>query len=232
VSKLDNVVTLANPYGKVVQNFKGVDVALNMRLPKTLLQGGLSSGRELYDFCGIVAQLPETLISGTVKTPAAYCHQQQPFLTQVKLIGSYQLPWALSVAATYQNNYNTTSIAPNLLPGQPRMGIAASYVATNAQIVPSLGRNLAAGANGNATVNVVTPGTLWGGRVQQLDLRLGRTFRTGRTSIKAMVDLYNALNTNVVTAFNTQYGTTGTAWLTPVAILPARLMKLGVQLDF
>ena len=42
----------------------------------------------------------------------------------------------------------------------------------------------------------------------------------------------NALNTNVVTALNYTYGTTGAAWLQPIAILPARLLKLGVQIAY
>jgi hypothetical protein len=232
VSRLDNVTTLAKNYGKVSQNFKGIDVAINLRLSNALLQGGVSSGREMYDFCDTVAKVPERLISGSTKVPADQCHQEQPFLTQVKLIGSYQLPWAWSVSATYQNNYNTTSVAPNLLPGQPRMGIQANYVATNAVIAPNLGRNLSAGANANATINVVTPGTVWGDRVQQLDARVARTFKAGRASIKAMFDMYNLTNTNTITAYNNTYGTNGGAWLTPVAILPARLLKVGVQIDY
>jgi hypothetical protein len=112
------------------------------------------------------------------------------------------------------------------------MGIQANYVATNAVIAPNLGRNLSAGANANATINVVTPGTVWGDRVQQLDARVARTFKAGRASIKAMFDMYNLTNTNTITAYNNTYGTNGGAWLTPVAILPARLLKVGVQIDY
>jgi hypothetical protein len=232
VSRVDNLTTLASNYGDIHQDFRGIDGTLNVRLARALLQGGLSSGRELYDFCDVVAKLPAMLISGTTKTPADQCRQQQPMLTQVKLLGSYDLPWALNIAVAYQNSYNTTSINPNLNPGAPRMGIAANYVATNAVIAPSLGRNLSAGANANATINIATPGTMWGDRLQQLDLRLVRTFRAGRGSIKAMVDLYNALNVNTIHTFNYTYGTNGAAWLRPLGVLQARLVKLGVQIDY
>ena len=112
------------------------------------------------------------------------------------------------------------------------MGIQSNVVFTNAQIAPSLGRNLSAGANATAIINVVQPGSQWGDRIQQLDLRLGRTFKVGKASMKAMADLYNTLNSNTVTALNYTYGTTGAAWLTPIAILPARLFKLGIQIDY
>jgi hypothetical protein len=47
-----------------------------------------------------------------------------------------------------------------------------------------------------------------------------------------MLDLYNALNTNVITGYINAYGTDGAAWLQPIAVLPARLVKVGIQLDF
>jgi hypothetical protein len=233
VSAVKNVTTLASNYGGATQNYKGVDLNLNVRVPKLMVQGGLNTGRELYDFCGLLALDPGILISGSTKTPASQCHQEQPWLTQVKLIGSYELPWALSLSAAYQNSYNTTSTAPNLLPGAPRMGIQGSVVFNNAQIAPSLGRNLAAGATATTNVNVVTPGTMWGARLQQLDIRFSRTFKAGpKARIKAMVDLYNALNSDTITSYNNTYGTTGSSWLTPVAIINPRLMKLGVQIIY
>jgi hypothetical protein len=232
VSRVDNVVTAASNYGKVTQNYKGLDFAMLLRLPKARLQGGVNTGRELYDFCDTVGKVPERMISGTTKVPADQCHQEQPFLTQVKLIGTYQLPWALGVSAAYQNSANTTSTAPNLNEGQPRMGIAANWVATNAEVTPSLGRNLSAGPNATTTINVLTPGTMWGDRLQQLDLRFDRSFKVGRTSLKAMFDIYNTLNVNTVVALNNTYGTNGASWLQANAILPARLLKVGVQVDF
>jgi hypothetical protein len=180
----------------------------------------------------VVDALPEMLVSGSNRVARDNCSQVQPFLTQVKFIGTYQLPWALSVAATYQNSYNTTATAPNINPGAPRMGISATYVASNAQVVPSLGRTLSAGANANVNVNVVEPGTMWGSRLQQVDLRFGRTFKVGRGSFKAMVDLYNALNANDEVAYNNTYGTNGATWLSPLAILPGRLVKLGIQINY
>jgi hypothetical protein len=167
VGRVDNLRTLANNYGNVYQNYKGFDVAVNLRLSKALLQGGLSSGRELFDDCDIIPHLPEL----SPNSPADQCRNVQPMLTQVKLIGSYQLPWALSLSATYQNAYNTTTTNPNINPGAPRMGIGANYVARNPEIAPELGRNLSAGANATASINVVTPGTMWGERLQQVDFR-------------------------------------------------------------
>ena len=79
--------------------------------------------------------------------------------------------------------------------------IAASYVASNAEVVPSLGRNLAGDAR-NITVNIVEPGTMYGERLTQVDLRVGKIFRVGGLRTTASLDLYNALNANPVLSQN------------------------------
>jgi hypothetical protein len=234
VSLVRNVTTLASNYGGITQNYKGLDVSVKLRLSKALLQGGVNSGRELYDLCGVVGAAPAILISGSTKTPADYCHQQQPFLTQVKLLGSYTLPWELDVSATYQNSYNTGSTATNFGFGfsAPRTGLAANYLATNAQIAPSLGRNLSAGATATASINLVTPSTLFWDRIQSIDLRFARTFKVQRVSLRGLLDVYNLTNANTTFLLNQNYGTNGATWLQPLQVLAPRLVKLGVQASF
>jgi len=56
----------------------------------------------------------------------------------------------------------------------PGPQILATAVVPNAQIAPSLGRNLAAGANATATVQLVAPGTQFGDRLNQVDFRVQR----------------------------------------------------------
>jgi len=235
VSLVDNFTTRANE-GDIKQNFKGIDTSLRLRLPKTLVQGGVTWGRELYDICQVTARVPELLISGTTKIPADQCRQVQPYLAQVKFLATYELPWALSLAGTYQNSNNSGAAATNFGfgfgSGAPRMGISASYLATNATIAPALGRNLSAGPNATANVNLVTPGTLWGDRIQSIDLRVARTFRISRVSLKGMVDAYNVTNANTSFVLNQTYGTNGAIWLQPLQILAPRLVKLGIQVDF
>src|SRR5207253_11490792 len=111
-----------------------------------------------------------------------YCHVEPPFLTQVKLLGAYTLPARVEIAATFQS-----------IPGN---SISANYIATNAEIAPTLGRNLASGPNGTVTVNLVAPGTMFTDRINQLDLRFARTFTHNRTKIKGVFDVYNFLNGN------------------------------------
>ena len=112
--------------------------------------------------------------------------------TQGKLSGLFPLPYQFQVALTYQN-----------LPGIP---FYASFVATNAQIAPSLGRNLAAEPNATVTIPLIAPETQYEARIQQLDLRFSRSFRISGKLIEPQLDIYNELNASPILSVNNSYG--------------------------
>ena len=134
---------------------------MNARLQNgVLLQGGVSTGKTVTDNCEIVAQLPESLLSAQALGAAnanswmsqQYCHQESPFLTQVKLIGSYIVPRIdVIVSGTFQS-----------VPGPQ---VLANYNAPNSEVAPVLGRPLAGGAP-NITLQLVDPGTSLRGAAQ------------------------------------------------------------------
>jgi hypothetical protein len=226
---VNNQVTLASRYGDQTQVYNGVDVTFSDRFGKGgLLTGGVGTGRTVTDNC-FAANSPQVTVVPSVNAPATatravqgYCHVTPPWSagTQVKFSAVYPLPWDFQAAATFQN-----------LPGAPR---SAQYVATNAQIAPSLGRNLAAcpatgACNATVLIDVVPFQTLFEDRLTQLDLRFNKAVRMGRTRLQGNVDIYNVLNANAITGVNTRYGG---AWLLPVQLMGGRLFKFGAQLDF
>ena len=207
----DNLITTSANYGSQIEHWNGVDLTIEARLAKARLQGGVSTGKTVTDTCEILAELPEINPAG-----GPYCRQETPFLTQVKLGGSYTLPWDVQLSGTVQSFRSNP--------------IAASGTFTNAQISPSLGRVLTTGVT--TSIQLIQPGTLYNPRYTQLDLRFAKTIAVGRTRVKGMVDLYNAMNANTVLDVNTAYATTGANWLVPTQIALARFVKLGVQIDF
>ena len=66
-------------------------------------------------------------------------------------------------------------------------------------------------------------------RINQLDLRLTKIFRRGRTRVQGMFDIYNIFNCNAVISEITRLGPT---FRTPTLILGGRLLRFGVQVDF
>jgi hypothetical protein len=221
--RADNYVTYAKNYGNAINHWNGFDITFNARPRSGLtLQGGTSTGRTSTDNCAIVKELPELLLgalnvgeaNANVWQPASNCHQAGNFVTQAKLIASYLVPRIdVQIAATYQN-----------LPGPQ---LLANYTAVNTVVAPSLGRNLSGNA-ANIVVNLVEPGTMYGERMNELDLRIGKILRYGRVRTTASIDLYNALNANPALTESRAYAT----WRRPQNILGARFLELVLKFDF
>jgi hypothetical protein len=208
--QVQNLVDLSSTFGKHTEIYNGVDTVFRSRFGKQgLLQGGFSIGRSVIDNCAVIDS-PQAARPGFCKTVPPWSAN-----SQVKVAAVYPLPWNVQVAGTYQN-----------LPGVP---ILATYTATNAEIKPSLGRDLAAGPNGTATIDLVAPGTMYDNRINQIDLRFTKGFRFGKSRLQAMADIYNITNANTVTGVVTAYGP---AWLRATQVMGGRLFKFGAQVDY
>jgi hypothetical protein len=207
----DNYVTFAKEYGKQIRHWNGVDLSVNVRAGGGLtLQGGLSTGRTSTDNCEIIEQLPEVSPS----TPRDYCHVDAKFLTQAKFLASYPIPVVdVQVSGSFQS-----------IPG---LEILANYVASSAQVAQSLGRPLA-GGEANVTVNLIEPGTMYGERLNQLDVRLAKILRFGGRSTSLNLDIFNVLNGNAVTTESSAWGN----WRRPTNTLLGRNLKISAQYSF
>ena len=71
----------------------------------------------------------------------------------------------------------------------------------------------------NLTLNLVEPGKLFGERLNQLDLRIAKLLRAGRTRTSVNFDLYNAFNASTVLAENATYsGAALNQWRVPTTV--------------
>jgi hypothetical protein len=118
----------------------------------------------------------------------------------------------------------------------PGANYNANVTYTSAQIAPSLGRPLSGGA-ASVTLNLAPPNSLFGDRVNQMDVRAGKILKFGQKRLQANFDLYNVFNASPVVTFNSTYGTFGSAtagsvYRQPTQILDGRLAKFSVQFDF
>jgi hypothetical protein len=218
---VDNFVTLSDKYGKQTEMWHGFDVTMSARPRNGLLvQGGISVGKTTRDMCEIRAKLPEmnvtpvTSISPNPVNP--FCHTETPFLNQIKWLASYTIPVVdLQVSGTFQSF------------DAPQNGISANYVATSAAVASSLGRPLA-GNTANVTVPLVEPLALYGDRVNQFDVRVGKLLRMAGVRTRLALDVFNALNAAPVMTENPNYA----AFRRPTSIMSARFAKITFQVDF
>ena len=214
----DVLTTSAGNFGGERETWDGIDITVDARIDNLLLQGGVSTGRRSADYCDLVSLVPESAPAHALdgdSDPIEHCNRSENWLTQVKLLGSYTLPYDIQVAATLQSQ-----------PGPERLALRNFSAADTVSNRPHV-------LFGSAVeLNMVEPGSSYGERFNQVDFRLTKIFDLGGARFRAMFDLYNLFNANAVTIEQAGYGNNGEGWLDAINIMPGRLAKFAFQLDF
>ncbi len=189
------------------RTYNGVDFTFNARLSNgATLLGGTSTGKLHTVTCDVA---DPNMLRG--------CDAEQPFRTQFKLTGTYPLPYAFRFSAVFQSMPGVLETRTASNDGD----VVVNYI-VNRTIVPTL--TLA-----QVSTRLNEPGTDFLDRNNQLDLSMTRDFRVGRFVVKPQLDLFNVFNvspvTNQVTTFGSQLGQ-------PLTILPGRLLRFGIRLNY
>ena len=153
----------------------------------------------------------------SINRTSPWCHVDTGLITRLTGLGSWMIPKVeVQVAGTFRSDQGGA--------------LAALWAVPNAEIQKTLGRPLSNSAT-TATVNLVQPGTMYGDRVNEIDLRFAKILRVGRTRTNVGVDLYNIINASPVLTYNQNY-VPGGSWLTPTAVLQPRFLKFSATFDF
>jgi hypothetical protein len=215
----ENVVSLAGDYGKWSQVADSVNFNVTAR-PRNglMLQGGFNAGTTNIDRCQVRAELPEMNVPLTTISPTSpWCAYSTEFF-RFTALGSYTIPRIdVQIAGAMRSDQGGD--------------LAANWAAPNSATV-GLNRPFAGVAGTTVPVNLIEPGTLYGDRVNQIDLRFAKILRFGRTRTNVGVDIYNIGNVNPVLTYNQAYNPATTAWLTPNSVLQPRFFKISAQVDF
>jgi hypothetical protein len=229
--QVNNLVAKAGEYGDWSQSFAGVDANVQVRGQHGFIViAGVSAGETVSDSCDVRARLPELststtgtstfgagLLSSSVTPVSPYCHVSTGMLPQIRGLSAYLVPKIdVQVAAAFQSKAGAM--------------LVANYVVPNAAVVPSLGRSLSGNA-ANVTVNLIAPGSMYGDRINQFDVRLAKTIKVARTQTTVGLEMYNALNSSAVLTYNASFVPGGT-WPAPASILAPRLFKVTAEMTF
>jgi hypothetical protein len=228
--QVSNLMTAARNYGRWYQYFNGIDATLNLRARGVTVFGGTSTGQSVVDNCDVRSHLPEldTTITGAspldvglatsmVSPLSPYCHVAFGIQTQFRGLASYDVPAiGVQLSAAFQS--------------KPGAILAANYAVPNAAVAPSLGRDLSGNAP-NVTVNLLAPGTRFGDRINQLDIRMAKLLRHGRSRTTAALDLYNAMNSSAGLSYNSAF-VPGAPWPRPNTILTPRFFRVTFETAF
>jgi hypothetical protein len=218
-STVNEVQTLASDFGSYTQKYNGVLLNITARPRNGLtFQGGLNTGTTTTDYCEVRAALPEMNVLGAQSPTNPWCNTSTGWVTRYSGLGSYTVPKIdVLLSGTFRSDQGAS--------------LAANWAVSNAIVQQSLGRPLSNNA-ANVTVNLIEPGTLYGDRVNEFDVRLAKILRFGRTRTNIGFDIYNILNSAPVLTYNQSYSPTTTTWLTPTSVLQPRFLKFSAQIDF
>ena len=218
----DNLQTLSTNVGDYTQSADSIYLNVTAR-PRSglVLQGGFNTANTGTDYCDVRSAIPEWTVAPPLPTNQGptnpWCGTSTGWVTRVTGLGTYIVPKIeVQVAGTFRSDQGAS--------------LAANWSAPNSATV-GLNRPFA-GVGGNIiTVNLIEPGTLYGDRVNQFDLRFAKILRFGRTRTNVGFDVYNVMNAAPVLTYNQAFVPNG-AWLTPTSVLQPRFFKFSAQIDF
>ncbi|HMF96611.1 MAG TPA: TonB-dependent receptor [Vicinamibacterales bacterium] len=223
--------------------YNGYEISFNARLPHgATLFGGTTSERMLWTLCNEESN-PNNLL---------YCDARNsgiPFRTQLKLSGSYPLPYGVTVSGSFQSipgyllgcniascNIPSPTALPNVVtpPGAGTVWLitpASRYAADcmgpctpGALVIPNM-------SAAQLNVPLVPPGTEYAERVNQLDVSLAKWFQIGKTRVQGQLDIFNALNRGDVLSMRSLNYLTP-SYMQPSSVLQGRIFRLATQLKF
>jgi hypothetical protein len=185
------------------KSYNGLEVKIDQRFAnRAMIFGGWTIGKKYGAILGSTADLnnPNVLIN-------SQGYVDLDSTNQFKIAGTYPLPGDVSLSGTLQSST-----------GLP---LRRTYNVTTA-VVPGL-------TQGSFAVDLVERGEYRLPRLNQLDLRLEKSFSLGKSKVSAILDIYNTLNSSATTA---EVETVGATLARPVSILDGRLARVGGKLTF
>lgn len=212
--RVDNFVTLQKNFGDRSQVYNGVRINTSGRFGRgAMVGGGFNIGRTWEENCAIVDSPQQQL----------YCDAGRPWgsTVQFKLNGTYPLPWGLQTSAAFR-------VVEGAI-------VDATQTYANAQIAPSLGRDLsacrgAAVCTATVTVPLYPQGkTLFEPRLVMLDWRLSKLVRVGGMRVQGLIDFFNLLNENAALSVSNAYDA---RWPRPTSTPPGRTIRLGAKVNW
>ena len=217
-----NYITWETDFGPARTSYwQGVDFTINARVRQGLtLQFGTNTGRKIDDTCATVVKIDSP--------DPRDCRLTPPYQTTVRGLASYTIP-------------RVDVLASATVRSQPSLARTANWPVPNTVVLQLLGRLPPGGTlGGNTIVSLIdNDNRLYAdNRRTQIDLRVAKIFRFGKTRVDVGVDVENLFNTSYSTTYENTYqysvGNTamGGTWDNPTAIYSPRFARLNFTVSF
>jgi hypothetical protein len=230
-----------------LRKFDSYGVDFRYRASSTLnLFGGMTWGRTRETGIGTVSATNNCTV-GRLQNPnlSIFCDEFNlengdtvPYQRDLRLNGSYTLPWQeVMLSASFQSNdggnlaqnYTVTRATryPNgtnayLVANQPAPACPAPCTA-NALVIPTLGQ-------ASQVIPLRPDETVRNDRLNQLDIKVQKTFRVRGVTITPNFEAFNINNSDkVITYQSTSYAISTGAYLKPNSVVQGRILGVGTS---
>ena len=157
------------------------------------------------------------------------CRIEEPWLWNWRGLVTYIVPKVdVQVSAIMRSQANIQATND---PASSGLSQSAQYFETNANVLAALGHPIAGGGT-TMTLDLAKLGQVYPDRLNTVDMRFTKILRIrpdarqrGRRSLQPVQRQHG-------TTFNQNFGTDGSTWLRPNAILNPRYVRFNVTLDF
>ena len=228
----NSLIRFSEDFGGETNLYQGFDVNLDARFRNgAFLKAGMAATARTFDNCNLLKAGLDAVVTATSQGTEIYpdgsmsCHREYGYRPDVKMSGSYTLPWDVQLAGTYQFTRGVQN-------GGATPSLTASWAVTSAQAALSGARPWT--SVGSRTVNLLRDGADYGKyNLNQLDMKLAKRFTVDKVRLRVDFDLYNVFNSSWPYTVNTAYSIapTGT-WQRPTNVLQHRFFKLGGNISF
>ncbi|OFW29421.1 MAG: hypothetical protein A3H97_17240 [Acidobacteria bacterium RIFCSPLOWO2_02_FULL_65_29] len=183
------------------------------------------AGAQLFGGFGFERQQDVTCTAPDNPNTLRFCDDREnglPFRRQFKLAGSYPLPYGITLSGSWLNVQGSTSTR-NLAITRNSTRYPANCPApcpAGAIILP------AAFQPATFTLQLIDQDTVYTERVNQLDLKVTRTFRMGRVAVLPTLEAFNVNNSDAVVSY-VSTNVIAATFLRPNSILQGRIIGVG-----
>jgi hypothetical protein len=220
-----NLDTL-DPDRKRIYNAFGMDFRARPGGGASLF-GGFAFERQLDVNCSAPDNPNSVYVSSTQRDDFRFCDDREngiPFRRQFKLAGSYPLAFGVTLSASWQSVQGSTS-SQNMVITRNSTRYPASCPAAcpaGAIILPATFQPA------SLTVQLVDQDTVYTERINQIDLKVSRTFKRGRVSVSPTLEAFNVNNSDAVVSY-VSTNVLASSYLRPNSILQGRMIGLGAN---
>jgi hypothetical protein len=210
------------------RTYNAINFSFNYRpMPGANVFGGFAFERQLEVNCTTAQDDPNDL---------RFCDDREnnvPYNKQLKLAGSYMLPYGVQVSASFQSNQSPNSTRTMAITRIANTATATKYPAGCPAPCPAgqVIMDPTVFFQSSLTVPLEAANTTYVERITQLDFKVQKNFQFNRVTISPVLEVFNINNTDAIISYVTT-NSLSSRYLAPNSIMQPRMIGVGATVKW